>query len=68
MMTTNYELLDSQLRALIDNEPDALAAASNATHDSKRTGYGRTGDLPEGGGRVRYLDYLLFSPPGQPDR
>jgi GAF domain-containing protein len=28
-MTTNYELLDSQLRALIDNEPDALAAASN---------------------------------------
>ena len=28
-MTTDYELLDSQLRALLDNEPDALAAASN---------------------------------------
>lgn len=29
MMSTDYALLDSQLHALLDNEPDALAAASN---------------------------------------
>jgi len=29
MKTTDYDLLDSQLRALLDDEPDALAAASN---------------------------------------
>lgn len=29
MMTADYELLDSQLRALLDDETDALAAASN---------------------------------------
>ena len=28
-MTTDYELLDAQLSALLDNEPDPLAAASN---------------------------------------
>jgi L-methionine (R)-S-oxide reductase len=28
-MTTDYELLDAQLHALLDNEPDSLAAASN---------------------------------------
>jgi len=28
-MITDYELLDSQLRALLENEPDALAAAAN---------------------------------------
>lgn len=28
-MTADYELLDSQLRALLDDETDALAAASN---------------------------------------
>jgi GAF domain-containing protein len=29
MRNTDYGLLDSQLHALLDNEPDALAAASN---------------------------------------
>lgn len=29
MRQTDYELLDSQLRALLENEPDALAAAAN---------------------------------------
>lgn len=29
MNDTNYNLLDSQLRALLDNEPDPLAATSN---------------------------------------
>jgi GAF domain-containing protein len=29
MNQADYDLLDSQLRALLDNEPDALAAASN---------------------------------------
>ena len=29
MTSTDYKLLDSQLHALLDDEPDALAAASN---------------------------------------
>lgn len=57
-MTTDYDLLNSQLHALLDNEPDALAAASNFV----ALLYGAIRDINWLGIYVRRGDELVLGP------